>query len=132
MNGLHISRALLDSLDALSQGCRQTHGLHRAFFGQKDYQQLLVIKQLVHDLNIDTKIVRCPTIRESDGLALSSRNRYLSENERLQAASLSAALRLGVQAIKEGATTVRTRDSNFVTTVVTPSKCVGRASPSQR
>jgi pantoate--beta-alanine ligase len=81
---------------------------HRAFFGQKDYQQLLVIKQLVHDLNIGTKIVRCPTIRESDGLALSSRNRYLSENERMQAASLSAALRLGVQAIKEGATTVRT------------------------
>ena len=81
---------------------------HRAFFGQKDYQQLLVIKQLVHDLNIDTKIVRCPTIRESDGLALSSRNRYLSASERTQAAGLSVALRQGVQAIKEGATTVRT------------------------
>lgn len=79
-----------------------------AYFGQKDYQQLLVVKQLVQDLNIDTRIVRCPTIRESDGLALSSRNRYLSESQRHQAASLSAALRQGVQAIKKGATIVRT------------------------
>ena len=81
---------------------------HEAYFGQKDYQQLLVVKQLVQDLNIDTRIVRCPTIRESDGLALSSRNRYLSESQRHQAASLSAALRQGVQAIKQGATNVRT------------------------
>ena len=80
----------------------------QAYFGQKDYQQLLVVKQLVQDLNIDTRIVRCPTIRESDGLALSSRNRYLSESQRHQAASLSAALRQGVQAIKKGATIVRT------------------------
>ena len=79
----------------------------QAYFGQKDYQQLLVVKQLVQDLNIDTRIVRCPTIRESDGLALSSRNRYLSESQRHQAASLSAALRQGVQAIKQGATIVR-------------------------
>ena len=78
----------------------------QAYFGQKDYQQLLVVKQLVQDLNIDTRIVRCPTIRESDGLALSSRNRYLSESQRHQAASLSAALRQGVQAIKQGATIV--------------------------
>ena len=81
---------------------------HEAYFGQKDYQQLLVVKQLVQDLSIDTRIVRCPTIRESDGLALSSRNRYLSESQRHQAASLSAALRQGVQAIKQGATIVRT------------------------
>ncbi len=81
---------------------------HRAFFGQKDYQQLLVIKQLVQDLNIDTKIVRCPTIRESDGLALSSRNRYLSTNERIQAVSLSAVLRQGVQSIQLGARHVPT------------------------
>ena len=80
---------------------------HRAFFGQKDYQQILVIKQLVQDLNIDTKIVRCRTIRESDGLALSSRNRYLSERQRKQAVSLSAALKHGVQAIKQGSTNVR-------------------------
>lgn len=80
---------------------------NQAYFGQKDYQQLLVVKQLVQDLSIDTRIVRCPTIRESDGLALSSRNRYLSESQRHQAASLSAALRQGVQAIMQGATNVR-------------------------
>jgi pantoate--beta-alanine ligase len=80
---------------------------NQAYFGQKDYQQLLVVKQLVLDLNIDTRIVCCPTIRESDGLALSSRNRYLSESQRHQAASLSAALRQGVQTIKQGTTNVR-------------------------
>ncbi len=72
------------------------------YFGQKDYQQLLVVKQMVQDLNIHTKIVRCSTIREPDGLALSSRNRYLSERERLKAVCLSKALRLGVQLIREG------------------------------
>ena len=86
---------------------------HHAYFGQKDYQQLLVVKQLVQDLNIDTKIVRCATIRESDGLALSSRNRYLSANQRTQAASLSAALRQGVQAITQGTTNVRTIQSRM-------------------
>ena len=75
---------------------------NQAFFGQKDYQQLMVIKRLVQDLNLDTKIVRCSTIRESDGLALSSRNRYLSESQRRQATSLSAALRYGVKALKLG------------------------------
>ncbi len=80
---------------------------NRSYFGQKDYQQLLVIKHMVKDLNIDTKIVRCSTIRESDGLALSSRNRYLSENQRRQAISLSVALRQGVQSIKHGQTNVQ-------------------------
>ena len=75
---------------------------HEAYLGQKDYQQLLVVKQLVQDLSIDTRIVRCPTIRESDGLALSSRNRYLSENQQRQAVRVSAALRQGVNAIKLG------------------------------
>lgn len=86
---------------------------NQAYFGQKDYQQLLVIKKFVQDLNIDTKIVRCSTIRESDGLALSSRNRYLSKNQRRQAISLSGALRRGVQAIKQGATHVRTIENNM-------------------
>ena len=76
---------------------------HRAFFGQKDYQQLLVIKQLVRDLNLATTIVRCPTIRESDGLALSSRNRYLSESDRRQAIGVSSALYQGVRMIQAGA-----------------------------
>jgi len=87
---------------------------NRAYFGQKDYQQFLVVKQLVRDLKIDARIVRCPTIRESDGLALSSRNRYLSANQRTQAASLSAALRQGAQAIKRGSTSVRTIQSRMM------------------
>ena len=56
-----------------------------AFFGEKDYQQLLIIKKMVQDLNIPTEIVGCPIIRSKDGLALSSRNVYLSEKDRLVA-----------------------------------------------
>jgi pantoate--beta-alanine ligase len=85
----------------------------RCYLGQKDYQQLLVIKQLVKDLNIDTRIVCCSTIRESDGLALSSRNRYLSANQRTLAVCLSKALRQGVHSIKHGITSVRTIQSRM-------------------
>ena len=81
---------------------------NQTYFGQKDYQQLLVVKQLVKDLNIDTRIVRCPTVRESDGLALSSRNHYLSESQRRQAARVSAALRQGVKSIQLGKRQVST------------------------
>lgn len=59
-----------------------------ATFGEKDYQQLLVVKKLVRDLNIETQIIACPTIREPDGLALSSRNAYLSAAERAAAPRL--------------------------------------------
>ncbi len=59
-----------------------------AYFGQKDYQQLVIIKHLVRELFFDTKIKSCPIVREADGLAMSSRNRYLSEEERKQAVGL--------------------------------------------
>lgn len=75
---------------------------HLVYFGQKDYQQYLVVNQLIRDLNWDMDMIRCPTIRESDGLAVSSRNRYLSADQRLQAGLLSKALRQGVDAIKSG------------------------------
>ena len=63
-----------------------------AFFGQKDAQQLFILKKMVKDLNLDLTIVPCPIVREDDGLALSSRNTYLSSDERKSALSLSKAL----------------------------------------
>jgi pantoate--beta-alanine ligase len=64
----------------------------RAYFGQKDIQQVAVITQMVQDLNMSVQIVPCPTVREADGLALSSRNVYLKPDERSQAVILSQAL----------------------------------------
>ncbi|MGM7647819.1 pantoate--beta-alanine ligase [Nocardia sp. JW2] len=66
-----------------------------AYFGEKDYQQLTLIRQMVRDLNFDVKIVAYPTVREPDGLALSSRNRYLDAAQRESALALSAALAAG-------------------------------------
>ncbi len=78
----------------------------RAYFGQKDYQQSLIIKQLVKDLNLDLDIVVCPIVREKDGLAMSSRNDYLSENERKEAICLYEAWNLGKNLIEAGARNV--------------------------
>jgi pantoate--beta-alanine ligase len=75
----------------------------RAFFGEKDYQQLVLVRQMVADLNVDTQIVGVPIVREADGLAMSSRNRYLDEAEREQAGALSAALLAGMYAAAGGA-----------------------------
>lgn len=74
----------------------------RAYFGKKDAQQLAVIKHMVDDLNIDIEIVGCPIIRESDGLAKSSRNTYLNADERKAALVLSQAIRLGSDMVKNG------------------------------
>lgn len=74
----------------------------RAYFGQKDFQQTVVIKKLVKELNFATDIVVCPTVRESDGLAMSSRNAYLSEDERKASVILYKALKLGEELIRSG------------------------------
>jgi len=65
---------------------------HYAYFGEKDYQQLMAIKRMTQDLFVDVKVVGCPTVREDDGLAMSSRNVYLSPEGRLAARCLSRAL----------------------------------------
>ncbi|MFE3442095.1 pantoate--beta-alanine ligase [Nocardia sp. NPDC059180] len=69
-----------------------------SFFGEKDYQQLTLIRQMVRDLNFDAAIVAVPTVREADGLALSSRNRFLDLDQREAATALSAALLAGARA----------------------------------
>ncbi|HCI59665.1 MAG TPA: pantoate--beta-alanine ligase [Ruminococcus sp.] len=88
----------------------------RAYFGQKDAQQLAVIRRMVKDLNVDTEIVGCPIVREADGLAKSSRNTYLNPDERKAALILSRSLKLGRELIENGET-----DSNAVIKAITDS-----------
>lgn len=76
----------------------------RTYFGQKDAQQAAVIGRMAADLNMDTEIVVAPTVREPDGLAMSSRNTYLSPDERTQAVALSRALQLAERLWLEGVT----------------------------
>lgn len=71
----------------------------RAYFGQKDFQQSVIIKSLVRDLNFGTEVVVCPTIREADGLAMSSRNSYLSQEQRRAATALYRSLSMAADAI---------------------------------
>lgn len=73
----------------------------RAYFGEKDYQQLVIIRRMVRDLDIPVEIVGCPTVRQPDGLALSSRNRYLSETSRKNAAAIFAAMTEASERIKQ-------------------------------
>lgn len=79
-----------------------------AVFGEKDYQQLTLIRHMARELALGVEIVGCPTVREPDGVAMSSRNRYLSADERQQAAYISAALRAGVTAGPDGVDAVLT------------------------
>lgn len=77
-----------------------------AFFGQKDAQQLIIIKKMVKDLNIPVEIIPCPIVREESGLALSSRNKYLSEEDKIQALALSKILNNIKICYKKGITDV--------------------------
>ncbi len=80
---------------------------HKAYFGQKDAQQLAVIKRMVRDLNFDIEIVGCPIVREADGLAKSSRNTYLNAEERKAAVVLHKALEEGKKLVLNGETSAQ-------------------------
>ena len=86
----------------------------RAYFGQKDAQQLAVVKRMVRDLNMDIEVIGCPIIREEDGLAKSSRNTYLSQEERKAATILSKSLNIAKQALEGGE-----RDVNKIREIIT-------------
>ncbi|HEX5282705.1 MAG TPA: pantoate--beta-alanine ligase [Bryocella sp.] len=75
---------------------------HRAFFGQKDAAQVAVLRPMVRDLNFDLELITCPIVREPDGLAMSSRNRYLSAGERSQALALHEALTAAEDEFRRG------------------------------
>jgi pantoate--beta-alanine ligase len=82
---------------------------HRAYFGQKDWQQVAVIRQLVADLSFDLEIVTCPTIREADGLAMSSRNRRLDPAARAAAPLLHQVLDVAATRVRQGAAPAQVR-----------------------
>jgi len=85
----------------------------RAYFGKKDAQQLIVVKKMVEDLNMDVEIVPMPIVREQDGLATSSRNRYLNEEERKSAVCLYKALKKARQMVEEGTFDTKTIIQNM-------------------
>jgi pantoate--beta-alanine ligase len=111
---IHIS-GITDVLDGASRGAHHFDGVATvvaklfgivapdiAYFGQKDAQQVLVVRRLVRDLNLDVQIVACPIVRETDGLAMSSRNVYLDPAARQQATALNRALEAAAEAVEQG------------------------------
>jgi len=94
-----------DHFDGVATVCTKLFGIAgpcRAYFGEKDFQQLAVVRRLVHDLDLPAEVVACPTVRADDGLALSSRNALLSPAERAAAPALHRALRLGADLLASG------------------------------
>jgi pantoate--beta-alanine ligase len=77
-------------------------GPNIAYFGQKDYQQTVVIRRMVDDLDLPVAIRVCPIVREEDGLAMGSRNQYLNSSERIQAPALSKSLKLAAELVEQG------------------------------
>ena len=82
---------------------------HRAYFGQKDLQQVAVVRRLIRDLSFPVELVRCPTVREANGLAMSSRNRNLTPDERTVAPALHEALTLAHDLLTEGQSTAQAK-----------------------
>jgi pantoate--beta-alanine ligase len=89
-----------------------------AFFGEKDYQQCLVIRDLVRDLDLSVRLQFCPTVREPDGLALSSRNRYLSGEQRQRALGLSRGLQQARQLFQSGERDCRLLEQRLSSTLL--------------
>jgi pantoate--beta-alanine ligase len=90
---------------------------HRAYFGEKDAQQLAIIRRMVNDLNIDVEIIGCPIVREEDGLAKSSRNTYLNSEERKAALILSKSITLGKDMVKNGCREAAVLLNNMMDTI---------------
>ena len=88
-----------------------------AFFGEKDYQQLQIVTRLAHDLDLGVRVVGCPIVRDSDGLALSSRNAFLSAADRAAALALPAALEAAARALEDGEQDARAIEAEMVAVV---------------
>jgi pantoate--beta-alanine ligase len=109
LEGVHRPR-FFDSVATIVIKLLNQTGADRAFFGEKDYQQLMIIKRMAHDLDITTVIEGVETVREDDGLAMSSRNIYLNEEERQTAAILYKTLVAVAKHVKEGNEVVAQED----------------------
>ncbi|MCB9936079.1 MAG: pantoate--beta-alanine ligase [Planctomycetes bacterium] len=92
-------------------------GPTRAYFGQKDAQQALILRRMVRDLDMPLELIVCPIVREPDGLAMSSRNRYLSEDERRRAVGLSKALTEAQRLFEAGTTSAAVLRGQLITTL---------------
>ena len=90
-----------------------------AYFGEKDFQQLRLVRRMAADLSLPVRVVGCPTVREPDGLALSSRNAYLSESERGQAPVLRRALEAGAALVESGETDAGVVEAEMAAVVAT-------------